>query len=278
MGAGIAESFATAGAEVRLYDVDPLALERGRERIAASTGRAEERGRLAAGVGARALGRVELGTELEASVAGAGLVVEAAPERIELKLDLFERLDRAADPAAILASNTSALSPTRLAAATSRPDRVLGLHFFNPVPRMGLVEVVRGDRSSEETVARAVRAVRAIAKEPVVVADLPGFATTRLSALAGNEAFYMWMDGVAEAAEIDRAVRLGANHPVGPLELADMVGLDVRLAILDHLHQAWGEKFRPCPLLRRLVAAGRLGRKTGHGVYRYDADGRRLSA
>lgn len=276
MGAGIAECFAVAGAAVRLFDVDPLALERGRERVAVSTRRAEERGRLDSGVADQALSRIEYGTELADSVAGALLVIEAAPERIELKIDLFERLDRCAEASAVLASNTSALSPTRFAATSSSPERVVGMHFFNPVPRMRLVEVVRAEQSSEETVRRAVEASTAIGKEPVVVADLPGFATTRLSALAGNEAFYMLMDGVAGAAEIDRAVRLGANHPVGPLELTDMVGLDVRLNILEHLHDAWGERFRPCPLLRRLVDAGRLGRKTGHGVYRYDEYGQRI--
>jgi len=278
MGAGIAQAFAAAGASVRLRDVSAEALAAARARIETSARRAEERGHLPAGTADGTLARIATTTDLSQAVAGARLVVEAAPERIELKLELFAELDGHADPDAVLATNTSALSPTQLAAATATPERVVGLHFFNPVPRMRLVELVRAEQASPATVERAAAACRAIGKEVVIVRDLPGFATTRLSALAGNEAFQMLMEGVASAEEIDAAVRLGANHPLGPLELADLVGLDVRLNILEHLQRAWGDRFRPCPLLVTLVRAGRLGRKTGHGVYRYDDDGRRIGA
>ena len=214
--------------------------------------------------------------ELADALSVVDLVVEAAPERLEVKLDVFRALDALAPAHAVLATNTSALSPTRLATVTSRPGLVLGMHFFNPVSRMRLVELVRADQTVDEAVELARAVSHRMGKTVVVVDDVPGFVTTRLSALAGNEAFFMLMERVASAEEIDEAVRSGANHPMGPLELADLVGLDVRLHILEHLHRTFGEKFRPCPLLVRYVNAGRLGRKTGHGVYRYGPDGARL--
>jgi 3-hydroxybutyryl-CoA dehydrogenase len=252
MGAGIAEVFAAAGDAVVLYDADVAVREAAAERAGAAPA-----------------------SSLEEAVANASLAIEAVPEQLELKRRVFAAVDAAAPRQAILATNTSGLSVTEIAAACARPASVLGLHFFNPVPRMRLVEVVRGRATSDDTVDRARRACEAAGKETVVVRDVPGFATTRLSALAGNEAFHMLADGVGEAEDIDRAVRLGLNHPMGPLELADLVGLDVRLNILSHLHEALGERFRPAPLLHELVGQGRLGRKTGRGIYRYDSEGRR---
>jgi 3-hydroxybutyryl-CoA dehydrogenase len=186
-----------------------------------------------------------------------------------LKLQLFQSLDRLAPPHALLASNTSSLSITEMAGATSRPGLVVGMHFFNPVHRMKLLEVVRALESSDDTVAAALSVGEKMGKECVVVRESPGFVTSRINAMIGNEAFYMLQEGVASARDIDRALKLGLNHPMGPFELVDLVGLDTRLSILKFLHRTLGEKFRPCPLLEQYVAAGRLGRKTGRGVYDY---------
>ncbi len=206
---------------------------------------------------------------LEDAARGADLVIEAVPEKIELKVEIFGTLDRVAPQHAILASNTSSMSITEMAAATQRPAQVVGMHFFNPVHRMKLLELVRGLETSEQTLdaARAV-GVR-MGKECVVVRESPGFVTSRINAMIGNEAFYMLQEGVASANDIDKALKLGLNHPMGPFELVDLVGLDTRLSILKFLHRTLGEKFRPCPLIEQYVAAGRLGRKSGRGVYDY---------
>jgi 3-hydroxybutyryl-CoA dehydrogenase len=201
------------------------------------------------------------------------LVIEAVPEVLELKQEVFRSLDALCPPETILATNTSTMSPTAIGSVTGRPDRVIGMHFFNPAHLMKLVEVVRSLDTSDETCATAVEVARRMGKETVVVNESPGFITSRISALVGNEAFYMLQEGVASAADIDRAVKLGLNYPMGPLELADLVGLDVRLRNLEYLHQMLGEKFRPCPLLVKYVQAGRLGKKTGRGVYDYPAPG-----
>jgi 3-hydroxybutyryl-CoA dehydrogenase len=193
------------------------------------------------------------------------------PERIELKVELFAALDRLTPPHAVLASNTSSLSITEMAAATRRPGQVVGMHFFNPVHRMRLLEVVKALETSEETLEAALAVGARMSKECVVVRESPGFVTSRINAMIGNEAFYMLQEGVASAADIDKALKLGLNHPMGPFELVDLVGLDTRLAILRFLHRSLGEKFRPCPLLEQYVAAGRLGRKSGRGVYDYPA-------
>ncbi len=195
------------------------------------------------------------------------------PEKIELKLELFARLDRIVPPHAVIASNTSSLSITEMAAATGRADRVVGMHFFNPVPRMKLLELVRALETSEATLALARGVGERMGKTCVVVRESPGFVTSRINALIGNEAFYMLQEGVASAADIDQALKLGLNHPMGPFELVDLVGLDTRLSILRFLHRTLGEKFRPCPLLEQYVAAGRLGRKSGRGVYDYPDPG-----
>jgi 3-hydroxybutyryl-CoA dehydrogenase len=213
---------------------------------------------------------VATATTLADALAGAELVIEAIPESMDAKLALFAALDGAAAPGAILATNTSSLSVSALAAATGRPDRVIGLHFFNPVQRMKLVEVVRGEKTSDATVASALTIVERLGKEAIVVRDSPGFATSRLGLALGLEAMRMVEEGVGTAADIDRAMVLGYNHPVGPLRLTDLVGLDVRLGIAEHLHRSLGDRFRPPEILRRMVEEGRLGRKTGDGFYDWD--------
>ncbi len=200
------------------------------------------------------------------------MVIEAVPEDPDIKRSVFNRLDAVAPPNAMLATNTSALSVTMIASWTERRDRVIGLHFFNPPDRMPLVEVVRGLTTAEKTVERARRFCRQIGKETIVVADRPGFATSRLSAAIGNEAWYMFMEGVATPEEIDKAVKLALGFPMGPFELGDLIGLDVRLSVLRYLHQTLGERYRPCPMLVEYVDAGYLGRKTGRGVYEYHAE------
>ncbi len=194
------------------------------------------------------------------------------PENMSLKLEIFARLDGACPPHAILATNTSTMSPSAMGAATRRPDKVLAMHFFNPAHIMKLVEIVRGLDTSDETCETALVVARQMGKETVIVNESPGFVTSRMSAVVGNEAFYMLMEGVASAKDIDRAIKLGLNYPMGPLELGDLVGLDVRLSNLEYLHKTLGERFRPCPLLVKYVQAGRLGRKTGRGVYDYTED------
>src|SRR5204863_2745274 len=199
-------------------------------------------------------------------------VIEAVPEKIELKLDVFARLDGACAPHTVFASNTSALSITEMAGATKRPDRFIGMHFFNPVHKMKLVEIVRGLKTSDATFRIAEAVSKKMGKETVEVKESPGFVTSRMNALIGNEAFYMLQEGVASARDIDKALKLGLNHPMGPFEMIDLVGLDTRLSILNFLHETLGEKYRPCPLIEQYVAAGRLGRKTGRGVYEYEAN------
>lgn len=191
---------------------------------------------------------------------------------MELKLEIFTLFDKFAKPGAILASNTSSLSVTELAAITSRAEDCIGMHFFNPVPKMKLLEIVRALDTSEATVAACTEVGRRMGKEVVVVRESPGFITSRINAMIGNEAFYMLQEGIASASDIDKALKLGLNHPMGPFELVDLVGLDVRLSILEYLHKTLGDKYRPCPLLAQYVKAGRLGRKSGRGVYEYSVD------
>jgi 3-hydroxybutyryl-CoA dehydrogenase len=208
-------------------------------------------------------------TDLGGAVAGADFIIEAAPERIDVKIALMEGVDRLAPPHALIATNTSALSITEMAGATRRAPQVAGMHFFNPVHKMTLVEIVRALESSPETLQAVEEVARRMGKETVLVRESPGFITTRVNASIGNEAFYMLMEGVASARDIDKALKLGLNHPMGPFELVDLVGLDTRLSILEYLHRSMGEKYRPCPLLVQYVRAGRLGRKVGRGVYEY---------
>jgi 3-hydroxybutyryl-CoA dehydrogenase len=269
MGHGIAHASLMAGCETTLYDVSPRALEAAGAAIARIVGRAVERGEAQAADARTAVERLVATSSLPEAVGQADLVIEAAPERIDVKLALFAEVERLAPPAALIASNTSALSITELAGSLRQPSRVAGMHFFNPVHRMRLVEIVRGLESASDTLSAVDEVARRMGKETVLVRESPGFVTTRINAGIGNEAFYLLMEGVASARDIDKALKLGLNHPMGPFELVDIVGLDTRLQILEYLHATLGEKYRPCPLLIQYVRAGRLGRKAGRGVYEY---------
>jgi 3-hydroxybutyryl-CoA dehydrogenase len=269
MGHGIAHAAAAAGIETRLFDVSQPIVERGAAAIRDIVAKGVALGRISPAQAEGTLERIVPSTDMASALDGADFVVEAAPERIDVKIALFAEIERFAPPHAIVTSNTSALSVTEMASTLSNPSRVAGMHFFNPVHKMRLVEIVRALATSDATV-EAVRemAVR-MGKETVVVRESPGFITTRINASLGNEAFYMLMEGVASAEDIDKALKLGLNHPMGPFELVDLVGLDTRLSILEYLHRSLGEKYRPCPLLIDYVKAGRLGRKVGRGVYEY---------
>ena len=269
MGRGIAYVSALGGFDTILQDTSPSVLERARADIGSLLDQGVAARKVDAALAAAALGRISVSDTLEDAAHAADLVIEAVPESIELKVELFATLDHVAPAHAILASNTSSLSITEMAAATGRPGQVVGMHFFNPVHRMKLLEVVRALETAKDTLASAIEVGRAMGKECVVVRESPGFVTSRINAMIGNEAFYMLQEGVASARDIDHALKLGLNHPMGPFELVDLVGLDTRLSILKFLHRTLGEKFRPCPLIEQYVAAGRLGRKAGRGVYDY---------
>jgi 3-hydroxybutyryl-CoA dehydrogenase len=269
MGNGIAQVFAQGGMAVRLQDVSSAALERARGAIDRSLAKLVEKGRLDAEARDAALGRLTTTTALEA-LADVDYVVEAIVEQADAKVALFQALDGLTRDEVILSSNTSSISVTVLGAATKRPDRVLGMHFMNPVPLMTLVELIRGQATSAESMAVATGLCRALGKTPVEAADYPGFIANRVLMPMINEAIFAVMEGVGTPEAIDTVMKLGMNHPMGPLTLADFIGLDVCLAILDVLHQGLGDpKYRACPLLRRMVAAGQLGRKSGQGFYRY---------
>lgn len=275
MGAGIAQVFAQAGYRVVLYDIDDAALARGIARVKENLEGAVARGKLDARGKDEALARIDRSTNLSAAAESASVVVEAVFEDLAVKKELFKKLD--SSPAAILASNTSSLPVTEIAQATKRPERVLGLHFFNPPHIQKLVEVVQGERTSAETVKQALAVVGELQREAVLVRDFPGFATTRLGLVLGLEAIRMVEQGVGAADQIDKAMELGYRHPMGPLKTGDLVGLDVRLAIAEHLHEELGDAFRPPVLLRRMVRAGKLGKKSGEGFYRWDEKGECLS-
>src|ERR1700682_1621279 len=269
MGTGIAQVAARAGYRTEIFDVASGAAQRALERVGESLSRAVEKGRCTAQEREQALQHLTAAADLDASAALADLIVEAAPEDLELKKQLFARLSKSARADTILATNTSSLPITAIAAAAKGPERVIGLHFFNPVPAMKLLEIVQGERT-HPLVVTAARAVGArMGKEVVVVRDAPGFATSRLGLALGLEAIRMLEEGVASAEEIDRAIELGYGHPMGPLKLTDQVGLDVRLAIAEHLFAELGERFRPPQLLRRMVRAGELGKEARGGFYKY---------
>ncbi len=270
MGNGIAQVFGQAGYKVRLHDVAPAVLERAQKSIDKSLAKFVEKGRLTADDRDATLGRITTTTDLDA-LAPSDFVVEAIVEGASVKRDLFERLDRLMRPEVILSSNTSSISITLLGAATRRPDRVLGMHFMNPVPLMTLVELIRGQATSSESMAVAHALCEKLGKAAVEAADYPGFIANRVLMPMINEAIFAVMEGVGTPEAVDTVMKLGMNHPMGPLTLADFIGLDVCLAILNVLHEGLGDpKYRPCPLLKRMVAAGHLGRKSGRGFYKYD--------
>jgi 3-hydroxybutyryl-CoA dehydrogenase len=269
MGNGIAHVFAQHGWQVALIDVAAPALERGLATIRGNLDRQVKKGTITSEHAAEVMGRIAAHPSLDAA-AGAEVVVEAASERHDIKFALFEQLDRIAAPAAILATNTSSISITEIAARTRRPAQVIGMHFMNPVPVMQLVEVIRGHATSEATLAWTMDTARALGKIPVEVNDYPGFVANRVLMPMINEAIFCVMEGVATPEAIDTVMKLGMAHPMGPLALADFIGLDVCLAILEVLHTGLGDdKYRACPLLRRMVAAGYLGRKSGRGFFEY---------
>jgi 3-hydroxybutyryl-CoA dehydrogenase len=269
MGRGIAYVSAMGGYRTLLQDTSNGALDKAAAEISALLEKGIATGKVKGEEAAAAHKRLDTCRGVEAAVRDADLVIEAVPEDIRIKIELFASLDKLTPKHAILASNTSSLSITEMAAATTRAPQVVGMHFFNPAHRMRLLEIVRALETSEATLTAAAEVGARMGKECVTVRESPGFVTSRINAMIGNEAFYMLQEGIASAADIDRALKLGLNHPMGPFELVDLVGLDTRLAILKFLHRTLGEKFRPCPLIEQYVAAGRLGRKTGRGVYEY---------
>jgi len=269
MGHGIAHAAASSGFETRLFDVNEAALAKARDQISGVFKKSVELGKASAADAEAALRRLATTSDIAEALADTEFVIEAAPERIDLKLRLMAEIDRLAPKSAVIATNTSALSITEMAGSIADPSRVAGMHFFNPVHKMKLIEIVRALESSAAAL-EAVEAVsRAMGKETVLVKESPGFITSRVNVTIGNEAFFMLMEGVASARDIDKALKLGLNHPMGPFELVDLVGLDTRLSILEYLHKSLGEKYRPCPLLAQYVKAGRLGKKVGRGVYDY---------
>ncbi len=273
MGHGIAYVSALAGCHVSLTDADPLRLVRAQQEIRAAFDRAVERGKCTLEVRDASLARIESAADPATAAAEADVVIEAIPEQLELKRRCFAEVEPYVRPTAILASNTSSLSITAIGEVLRHRERMMGLHFFNPVPVMRLLEIVRGADTSDASVSRAQEFARLLRKEPIVVRDTPGFATSRLGVVLGLEAIRMLEQHVASAEDIDRAMELGYNHPMGPLRLTDLVGLDVRLAIAEHLYATLKQDtYRPPALLREKVAKGELGKKTGHGFYRWEND------
>src|ERR1700729_2235153 len=275
MGTGIAHAFAASGFATVLVDTNPAALTRASEEIAGILATGVKLGKLAEADPKAAGERLNVSTDLAASCRGARLFIETVSEQLAVKKAVVAKGQPALAADAVIASNTSALSVTEIATAVPCPDRVIGMHFFNPVHKMKLIELVMGLDTSEATIAKAREYAEKIGKTSIVVNETPGLTTSRMSAMLGNEAMYMLLEGTASAEDIDTALRLGLNHPMGPLELGDMTGWDTRLAVLRYLHQTLGDRFRPCPLIIKMVAAGRIGRKAGRGVYAC-VDGQRV--
>lgn len=269
MGRGIAQVSALAGYNTILEDISGQMLESALATIREDLDGGVARGKISREDADAAYARIRPEKRIEDAARQADLVIEAVPEDMETKIEVFTILDKSAPPHTIFASNTSSLSVSEMASITFRGPNFLGMHFFNPVPRMKLLEIVQALETNEDALAAAEEVGRRMGKETVRVKESPGFVTSRISALVGNEAFYMLQEGLAKAEDIDKAIKLGLNYPMGPLELADFVGLDTTLHVLQYLHRTLGEKFRPCPLLSQYVKAGRLGRKSGRGVYNY---------
>jgi len=269
MGRGIAYAAAAGGFRTILQDISQDALTRAESEIRSNMDRALELGKLTPAKADSAREHLSFSTSLTDAAREADLVIEAVPEEMESKIEIFTLLDKICRPTTILASNTSSLSVTEIASVTYRAKKCLGMHFFNPVHKMKLLEIVRALETDEETLTTAVEVGMRMGKEVVVIKESPGFITSRINAMIGNEAFYMLQEGIASASDIDKALKLGLNHPMGPFELVDLVGLDTRLSILEYLHKTLGEKYRPAPLLVQYVKSGRLGKKSGRGVYEY---------
>jgi 3-hydroxybutyryl-CoA dehydrogenase len=269
MGRGIAQVAAMGGYRTILEDLVPAALRKADGEIRTNLDKAVELKKVCSADVDAALSRLEYAGSVDEAARQADLVIEAVPEELESKTEIFTLLDKVCRPGTILATNTSSLSITEIAGVTFRASKCVGMHFFNPVHKMKLIEVVRAAETDDETIAAAQEVGRRMGKEVVVIKESPGFITSRINAMIGNEAFYMLQEGIASAADIDKALKLGLNHPMGPFELVDLVGLDTRLHILEYLHSTLGEKYRPAPLLAQYVKEGRLGRKTGRGVYKY---------
>jgi 3-hydroxybutyryl-CoA dehydrogenase len=269
MGRGIAYAAALGGYRTVLEDVSSEMLEQGTAYISQALEDGVARGKVTAHQKDKALADLTTSRSVEDVCREADLLIEAVPEEMEVKLEIFTIFDKFAKPDAILASNTSSLSITEMASITFRAENCIGMHFFNPVPKMKLLEIVRALETSEATLQACLEVGRRMGKEVVVIRESPGFVNSRMNAMIGNEAFYMLQEGIATAEDIDKALKLGLNHPMGPFELVDLVGLDIRLNILEYLHKTLGEKYRPCPLLVQYVKAGRTGRKSGRGVYEY---------
>ncbi|WP_163100549.1 3-hydroxyacyl-CoA dehydrogenase [Peribacillus alkalitolerans] len=269
MGRGIAYVAAIGKCDVTLVDIKEEQLAHAKDEISGLFQKAVTRGKLTESDFHLAEGRLKYTTSMEEAFKEADFIIEAVPEKIEIKKAVFEKMDQNAPSHCFFATNTSTMSPTEIGSFTNRPERVIAMHFFNPVHKMPLIEIVRGLETSDETVEAVKELAGLMKKETVVVNEFPGFVTSRISALVGNEAFYMLQEGLGTPEEIDKAIRLGLNYPMGPFELGDLVGLDTRLNNLNYLHAKLGEKYRPAPLLEQYVKAGRLGRKSGRGVYDY---------
>ncbi|HVP55538.1 MAG TPA: 3-hydroxyacyl-CoA dehydrogenase NAD-binding domain-containing protein [Candidatus Eisenbacteria bacterium] len=269
MGRGIAHAAAVGGYRTILEDILPTALHKAEAEIRTNLDKAVELDKVTQADADAAFGRLEYASSVEQAAREADLVIEAVPEEMESKLEIFTLLDKVCRPPTMLASNTSSLSVTEISSVTYRAPKCVGMHFFNPVHKMKLLEIVRALETDDETLAAAVEVGKRMKKEVVVIKESPGLITSRINALIGNEAFYMLQEGIASPEDIDKAVKLGLNHPMGPFEMVDLVGLDTRLHILEYLHKTLGEKFRPAPLMVQYVKAGRLGRKSGRGVYTY---------
>jgi 3-hydroxybutyryl-CoA dehydrogenase len=276
MGTGIAHAFASAGFTTVLVDSNGAAAGKALAAVAKILDDGVKLGKVEAGAAEAAKARLTTLPDLAQAAEGAALLVETVTENLAVKKEVLATAALRMRPGALIATNTSALSVTEIATAVPQPERVVGMHFFNPVHKMKLVELVRGLASSDEAVARARAYSDALGKTSITVNEAPGLTTSRMSAMAGNEAMWMLQEGVATAEDIDTALRLGFNHPMGPLELGDLTGWDTRLSVLRYLHATLGDKFRPCPLIVKMVASGRLGRKAGAGVYKYDDKGQRI--